>query len=73
MAIQNYIPKLMDEKEAAAVLGVRRGTMRKWRWSGKGPKFLKISNAVRYSVDDLQAFITAASRQNTSEQCAPKD
>lgn len=73
MSIHKYIPKLFKETEAAAVLGVEPGTLRKWRWEGKGPKFLKIGSSVRYSIEDIQTFIAEARRQNTSEQYTAKE
>lgn len=67
MTIQEHISQLFKEKEAATVLGIKPGTLRKWRWEGKGPKFFKIGSSVRYSIEDLQNYIAKARRQNTSE------
>ena len=51
----------------AVCLTDKPGTLRKWRWEGKGPKFFKIGSSVRYSIEDLQNYIAKARRQNTSE------
>lgn len=68
VTIQEHISQLYKEKEAATVLGIKPGTLRKWRWEGnKGPKFFKIGSSVRYSIEDLQNYIAKARRQNTSE------
>ena len=67
VTIQEHISQLFKEKEAATVLGIKPGTLRKWRWEGKGPKFFKIGSSVRYSIEDLQNYIAKARRQNTSE------
>lgn len=48
---------LVDEKEAAGILGVKVGTIRNWRSLGQGPRFRKIgTKAIRYHRDDLAAF-----------------
>jgi hypothetical protein len=41
------INKLLSEREAARRLGLRIATLQRWRWAGKGPRFLKIEGAVR--------------------------
>ena len=58
---------LLDEKEVAKTLNVKVATLRRWRWAGKGPRFLKIGGAVRYDPADVQAFIEAGRRCSTSD------
>ena len=51
---------LVDEREAAAILGCAIATLRNWRSARprKGPRFRKIGKRmVRYSRTDLAAFI----------------
>ncbi len=60
------IKRLFNEKDAAAILCVKVPTLRRWRWAGKGPRFLKIGGAVRYDLADLEAFIVASRRHSTS-------
>ncbi|HSC11186.1 MAG TPA: helix-turn-helix domain-containing protein [Rhodanobacteraceae bacterium] len=49
---------LVDENEAAAILGARVQTLRNWRWRGEGPRFRKIGlRLVRYHRTDLAAFV----------------
>ncbi len=57
----------MKEHEAAARLGLKVATLRRWRWSGRGPPFIKIGAAVRYDPDDVEAFIEAGRRSSTSD------
>ncbi len=59
---------VLYEKVVAGTLNVKVATLRRWRWAGKGPRFLKIGGAVRYDLSDLEAFITAARRHSTSDQ-----
>jgi predicted DNA-binding transcriptional regulator AlpA len=62
---------LVRETEAARVLGLSVRTLKKWRWSGRGPKFLRLNGAVRYDRADLEAFISSARRTSTSDTGAP--
>lgn len=51
---------LVDENEAAAILGTAVRTLRNWRSLGKGPRWVKIGQRlVRYGRHDLTAFIRA--------------
>jgi excisionase family DNA binding protein len=51
--------KLLTEIEAAELLALSAKTLRRWRWAGKGPEFVKIGGAVRYRTTDLDAFVLA--------------
>lgn len=54
-----HTPNLVRETEAAAYLGLAPKTLSRWRWSGKGPAFHKFGSSVRYSINDLDSFITS--------------
>ncbi len=60
-------PTLVNETEAASILKLKVTTLRRWRWAGKGPRFLKIGAAVRYDSADLTTFIEAGRRNSTSD------
>ena len=48
---------LIDEREAAASLGIAVRTLRNWRALSKGPRYRKIgARLVRYHVADLAEF-----------------
>jgi hypothetical protein len=57
----------LNEREAAQILGLNVKTLRRWRWAGKGPRFLKMGSAVRYERADLEAYKAAARRTSTSD------
>ena len=59
--------RLLNEHEAAQALGLKVATLRRWRWAGKPPGFLKIGSAVRYDPADLATFIEAARRTSTTD------
>lgn len=48
---------LIDERQAAAILGVSRKTLLNWRALHKGPRYRKIgARLVRYHIADLAEF-----------------
>ncbi|MDE2256875.1 MAG: helix-turn-helix domain-containing protein [Xanthomonadaceae bacterium] len=49
---------LVDEREAAAILGCAVQSLRNWRWKRTGPRVYKVGlRLVRYHRADLAAFI----------------
>ncbi|WP_025322238.1 helix-turn-helix transcriptional regulator [Deferrisoma camini] len=59
--------KLMNEKEAAAYLGLSVRTLQAWRQKGIGPAWKKLGRAVRYALSDLDAFLEECTRASTSD------
>ena len=59
--------QLMTETETARLLGLKVATLRRWRWSGHGMRFVKLGGAVRYDPADVQAFIETGRRRSTSD------
>ena len=49
-------PSYMTTREVAAFLGLSAGTLCVWRSQGKGPNYYKVGNAVRYKIDDVEAW-----------------
>lgn len=52
---------------AAAFLQVKPATLEQWRWSGKGPLFVKLGRSVMYRKADLDAFVSARVFGSTTE------
>lgn len=49
---------LLDETQAAAILGITVSTLRNWRWKGIGPRYQKIGlRLVRYPRTELATFV----------------
>lgn len=59
--------QLLTEIEASRALALSVATLRRWRWAGRGPNFLKLGSAVRYDPADIDAFIEAGRRTSTSD------
>lgn len=64
-------PALMKPAEVAAELGVKVGTLAKWRTQGVGPRFLKLGPGpkadVRYEQDEVAAYKAARTKSSTSD------
>lgn len=59
---------MLRTKEAAKELNVQPSTLEAWRCRGGGPQFVKLGKAVRYRIEDLEAFKLANVRNNTSQR-----
>jgi predicted site-specific integrase-resolvase len=49
--------KLLKNEEAAKILNISPNTLNVLRSTGRGPPYLKVGGAVRYSTDDLERWI----------------
>ena len=58
---------LLNTLEAAAYLSVAEQTLRTWRISGAGPRFVRLGRLVRYRREDLVAFLERNVFSNTAE------
>ena len=66
-------PVLLTEVQAAAFLGVSPRVLQKWRVSGRGPQFLRLSSrCIRYSQADLLCWIEARAFSTTAEYTATR-
>lgn len=57
----------LSEKEAADFLGLTVHTLRRWRWSGDGPRFLKMGSRCLYPISELESFQESCLRRSTSD------
>ena len=57
---------LLDENEVARLLSWEVATLRRRRWEGKPPGFLKIGSSVRYDPKELIEFVETSRRRSTS-------
>ncbi len=53
--------QLLTDEQLAKRWQCHRQTLIRWRSKGRGPKFVKISNQIRYKLSDIQEF----EQQNT--------
>lgn len=58
----------LDTLSAARHTGLSKSTLEKLRVFGGGPKYLKLGKAVRYRIEDLDAWLAARVISSTSQQ-----
>lgn len=56
----------LDQSEVARRLKLSPRTLEKWRWEGRGPRYLKLGRRVVYRLADIQAFEAERLRESTS-------
>lgn len=65
---REYLDQLLNENEAARMLGFTIRALQNWRVRGGGPQFVKLSKrSVRYRRRDLLEWINIHLRANTSQ------
>ncbi len=62
--------QVVNEKEAARLLGYSVKTLQNRRYLGLAPKFIKMGTAVRYRLADLEAYLDACTVLPRMEQYA---
>ncbi|MDD5307603.1 MAG: helix-turn-helix domain-containing protein [Deltaproteobacteria bacterium] len=69
--------ELISTAEAARRLGVRPQTLRKWRYLGNGPRFVRIgqlrTGRAVYRPSDLEAWLMARTFTSTAAESAAED
>jgi hypothetical protein len=60
----------LDEKEAAAKLGLSPKTLRSWRSRKKGPPYSKYEGAIRYDSDEIEQYDLARRHEPFSVRAA---
>lgn len=64
----------INNRKAAQRLGVAPETLRKWRWEGRGPRFIRYGDGpgarCYYDTDDLDAYL-AKRTVTTTEDAQP--
>lgn len=65
---QTSTKQVVSPLEAAKYLGVSKATLRRWRSSGKGPRFVRYkSGTIKYCQGDLDNWIETSLRRSTSD------
>jgi predicted DNA-binding transcriptional regulator AlpA len=64
---------LLDQREAAELLGISPRTLERHRVAGTGPRFSRIGRLVRYRQCDLATFVELNLRGSTSEVLPTSD
>jgi predicted DNA-binding transcriptional regulator AlpA len=59
--------RVLNQKEAAKLLGVSTRTLERHRVTGTGPRFTRLGRLVRYRQCDLADYVDRNLRASTSE------
>ena len=51
--------QLLTEAQAADLLALKPDTLRRWRYQGRGPTFVRVGASVRYRITDVERWIAA--------------
>ena len=62
---------LLSELEVCELTGTPRGTLSRWRCSGKGPTPVKMEGSVRYYLSDVLKYV--AERRQSSVRASMED
>jgi predicted DNA-binding transcriptional regulator AlpA len=66
MATQKTLEELLTEHDVARITGMSLGSVHRWRYLRQGPRFLKLSSAVRYDPRHVAEWL--ASRPSGGER-----
>jgi predicted site-specific integrase-resolvase len=62
--MEQTLPQMINEKQAARVLSVSVAALRRWRHEGRGPQFARLERCIRYDVRELTRFLERNSSAN---------
>jgi hypothetical protein len=56
----DVLDALLTEHQLARKLGLTISGMRKLRWAGRGPRYLRLGRVIRYRVQDVEDWLKNA-------------
>ncbi len=65
---EEALPKLLNQKQVAEILGKSTAWLERMRWKGGGPPFRKFGRHVRYSLDDLIQWIESKPKLTSTSE-----
>ena len=57
----------LNQFELAARLNISPRTLERWRWTGEGPRFMKVGGRVVYRLEDVEGYEDSQLRNSTAE------
>ena len=51
------VSQMLTEKQVSHRLNVSQAALRKWRWEGSGPGYLRLGKCIRYRKEDLDKWL----------------
>lgn len=62
----------LNQVDLAIRWNISHRTLERWRWTGEGPRFLKLGGRVVYRLEDVEVFERAQMRKSTANEPAMK-
>jgi predicted site-specific integrase-resolvase len=62
----------LNQIELAARWNISHRTLERWRWSGEGPRYIKIGGRVVYRLEDVEDYEKEQLRASTAIKPVPK-
>lgn len=62
----------INQIQLAARWGISHRTLERWRWTGEGPKFVKLGGRVVYRLSDIEEYEQEMIRSSTSNTDHPQ-
>lgn len=57
----------LNQIELAARWNISHRTLERWRWSGEGPRFMKVGGRVVYRLEEVEAYERSQLRVSTAD------
>jgi len=57
----------LNQIELAARWNISPRTLERWRWTGEGPRFVKLGGRVVYRLEDVEAYEREQIRASTAD------
>lgn len=61
----------LNQIELAARWNISHRTLERWRWSGEGPRYIKIGGRVVYRLEDVEDYEREQLRASTAVKPVP--
>jgi hypothetical protein len=61
----------LDQRELAKRWAMSPRTLERWRWSGDGPRFIKVGGRRVYRLEDIEAYEAERLHESTQRRTSP--
>jgi len=61
----------LNQHELAERWRISHRTLERWRWQGRGPRYLKVGGRVLYRAEDIDAYEAGRLRLNAGGEPVP--
>lgn len=66
----HMVKAILTEHDLAEEIGLSLKVIQKWRRLGGGPPYMKLGGSVRYRRSDVEAWLTASTRNHLPDGAA---